>query len=228
MIKWQKSGTNRRRSKKRNGTKWLKGKKKEKHVHWVETKSEVRETHPPPWTAHVPQFILRRQYGKQEYWHPENRNYIFAIWIGVRKIASSNRENVISASRIKNWRELTGMLSFEFAKWKGIQDSIELWIPRRWFRILCQKRVVQNPVVTAIPDSSSFIKDSKSQDFGFHRQKFPKFGLLDSLSKGGWMVTFEIHPPYILPTYDTPLEHLLCSLLLLFTSEDICLKQDHI
>jgi len=42
------------------------------------------------------------------------------------------------------------------------------------------------------------------------------------------MVTFEIHSPYILPTYDIRLEQILCSLLLLFTSEDMCLNQDHI
>ena len=90
----------------------------------------------------------------------------------------------------------------EFAQWKGIQDSIELWIPRRGFRILCQKRIVQNPTATTIPDSSSFILYSKSQNFGFHRQKFPEFGNVYSLTRGGWMVTFEIHSLYILPTYD--------------------------
>ena len=116
----------------------------------------------------------------------------------------------------------------EFAQWKGIQDSIELWIPRRGFRILCQKRIVQNPTATAIPDSSSFILYSKSQDFGFHRQKFPEFGNVYSLTRGGWMVTFEIHSLYILPTYDIHLEQILCSPLLLFTSEDMCLNQDHI
>ena len=57
MMKWQKSRINRRRSKtkKRNGTKRLRVKKKKrKYDHWVETKWEVRETRPPPWTeAHV-------------------------------------------------------------------------------------------------------------------------------------------------------------------------------
>ena len=52
---------------------------------------EARETRPPPRTAHLLQFILKLEYGKQDYWHQENRDLIFAISTGEQKIASSHR-----------------------------------------------------------------------------------------------------------------------------------------
>ena len=36
----------------------------------------------------------------------------------------------------------------------------------------------QIPIVGGIPDSDSCIPDSKAQDSGFHKQKFPRFRIL--------------------------------------------------
>ena len=55
-IKWQISGTSRWRNKEGDSTKRLKGKENEKHVHQVETKSEIRETRPPPCTTTTTNF----------------------------------------------------------------------------------------------------------------------------------------------------------------------------
>ena len=67
---------------------------------------------------------------------------------------------------------------------KGIQDSLGLWIPRRGFRILgtgFQYLSVELgfwiPIVSGIPDS-------KAQDSGFHKLKFPGYRNPDLLTCG--------------------------------------------
>ena len=57
---------------------------------------------------------------------------------------------------------------------KGIQDSIEFWIPRRGFRIqgtgfqsLSVELGFRIPIVSGIPDSSSCIPHSKTHDSTF-------------------------------------------------------------
>ena len=47
-----------------------------------------------------------------------------------------------------------------------MQDSLGFWIPHRGLRI---------PIVRGIPDSLSYIRDSKAKDSGFHKQNFPGF-----------------------------------------------------
>ena len=90
-------------------------------------------------------------------------------------------------SSLPVWRHILTGESFgwfvqNFAQCKGIQDSLGFWIPRRGFRIPVtgfQSFSVELgfwiPIVRGIPDSLSCILDSKAQDFGFHKQNFPRF-----------------------------------------------------
>ena len=90
-------------------------------------------------------------------------------------------------SSLPVWRHILTRESFgwfvqNFAKYKGIQDSLGFWIPRRGFRIPgagFQSFSVELgfwiPIVRGIPDSLSCILDSKAQEFGFHKQNFPRF-----------------------------------------------------
>ena len=75
---------------------------------------------------------------------------------------------------------------------KGIQDSLGLdstpWIPdsRYWIPdSLSLELGYRVPIVSGIPDSVSCISDSKTQDFKFHQQKFPRFQNPDSLLSWG-------------------------------------------
>ena len=70
------------------------------------------------------------------------------------------------------------------------------WIPRRGFRIqgtgfqfLSVKLGPCIPIFSGIPDSLSCIPDSKAQDSGFHKQKFP---LHKALTWGDLRVSFII------------------------------------
>ena len=94
--------------------------------------------------------------------------------------------------------------TFEFlpyvASSKRIQDSIGFWISTLWILDssywildLCQlldsgslsvEFGFRIPIFGGIPDSLSFIPDSKTQDFGFQRQKFPDSGIRSSLKWG--------------------------------------------
>ena len=63
--------------------------------------------------------------------------------------------------------------------YKGIQDNLGFWIPRRGFRItstgfqsLLVKLGFWNPIYRRIPNSLSCIPDSKAHDSGFHKHKF--------------------------------------------------------
>ena len=56
----------------------------------------------------------------------------------------------------------------------GIQDSLGFWIPRRGFRNFRY----WIPVFV----SGTWIPDSKAQDFGFHKQKFPFHEAKDTLA----------------------------------------------
>ena len=65
---------------------------------------------------------------------------------------------------------------------QGIQDSLEFWILRRGFRIqgtgfqfLSVKLWCCILNVRGIPNSLSFIQESKAQDSGFYKQKFSAF-----------------------------------------------------
>ena len=67
---------------------------------------------------------------------------------------------------------------------QGIQDSLEFWILRRgfWiqstgFQFLSVKLwcCILNEYVRGIPNSLSFIQESKAQDSGFYKQKFSGF-----------------------------------------------------
>ena len=55
----------------------------------------------------------------------------------------------------------------------GIKDSHGFWIPRPGFRSLLVKFGFWIPNFSRIPDSLSCIPDSKAQDSGFHKKKFP-------------------------------------------------------
>ena len=55
----------------------------------------------------------------------------------------------------------------------GIKDSHGFWIPRPGFRSLLVKFGFWIPNFSMIPDSLSCIPDSKAQDSGFHKKKFP-------------------------------------------------------
>ena len=52
--------------------------------------------------------------------------------------------------------------------YKGIQDSLGVWIPRCGFRI---------PIVCGIPDSLSCILDSEAEDLDTTGEHFPDFGI---------------------------------------------------
>ena len=78
-----------------------------------------------------------------------------------------------------------------FAPWKEIHNILGFWILRRGFQIpgyLFQSLSLELgfwiPVVSGIPDSLSCIPDSKVQDLGFHKQKFPCLWNSDSLTWG--------------------------------------------
>ena len=58
---------------------------------------------------------------------------------------------------------------------KEIQDSLGFWIPRRRFRIQIILHLYSVDVGFRIPDFYSCIPDSKAQDSGFYKQKFPGF-----------------------------------------------------
>ena len=65
---------------------------------------------------------------------------------------------------------------------KGIQDILEFWIPRLRFRIpitgfkiFFSETWIPDSNCSRIPDSYSCIPDSKTQEFGFHQQKCPRF-----------------------------------------------------
>ena len=93
----------------------------------------------------------------------------------------------VTNSSLPVWRHILTGESFRwlvqnFAPYKGIQDSLGFWIPRRGFRILGTRFPSFSvelgfwiPIVRRIPDSLSCILDSKAQDFGFHKQNFPRF-----------------------------------------------------
>ena len=81
--------------------------------------------------------------------------------------------------------------------WQGtphirIQDIFAgFWIPHHGFRIpgtgfqsLSVELGFWIPIAGGIPDSLSCIPDSRAQDFGFHKQKFPRFRNSDSLTLG--------------------------------------------
>ena len=63
---------------------------------------------------------------------------------------------------------------------KGIQDSLSFSITRYGFWILGIGFRI--PIVSGIPDSLSCILDYKTHDPGFHKQSFPGFQNLDSLT----------------------------------------------
>ena len=76
---------------------------------------------------------------------------------------------------------------------KGIQDSLGFWIPHHGFGIPGSLSVVLEfriPIVSGIPDSLNCILDSKAQDSGFHKQKFPGFTNPDSLTWGDKLFFF--------------------------------------
>ena len=93
----------------------------------------------------------------------------------------------VTNSSLPVWRHILTGESFRwlvqnFTPYKGIQDSLGFWIPRRGFWILgtrFQSFSVELGfwirIVRRIPDSLSCILDSKAQDFGFHKQNFPRF-----------------------------------------------------
>ena len=57
--------------------------------------------------------------------------------------------------------------------------SLGFWIPRRGFQIPAIAFEIFSSG-TWIPDSYSFIPDSKTQDSGFHEQKFPRLRILEA------------------------------------------------
>ena len=69
---------------------------------------------------------------------------------------------------------------------KRIQHDLGFWIPRRGliripgtgFWSLYEELGVRIPIVSGVPDSLSWIPDSKAQDSGFHQKNFSK--VLDS------------------------------------------------
>ena len=75
------------------------------------------------------------------------------------------------------------MIKANVASWKGIQDSLEFWIPRCGFRIpytvsqyLSVKLGFWIPIVNGISDSLNCIPDSKDQDSWNSSSKiFPDF-----------------------------------------------------
>ena len=81
---------------------------------------------------------------------------------------------------------------------KGIQDSLKFWIPRIEFRVLVtgfQPLTIESAFwianVNWIPNSKRCIQDSKAQDYGLHKQKFPGFwiplhGAIQN-KKEGWV-----------------------------------------
>ena len=56
------------------------------------------------------------------------------------------------------------------------------WIPVARFQSLSVELGLCIAIVSEIPDSLSCIPGSKAQDFTFHKQKFPGFPNLDSIT----------------------------------------------
>ena len=67
---------------------------------------------------------------------------------------------------------------------KRIQDSLGFWIPDTGFQYLSVELGFWIPIVSGIPETLSCIPDSKTQDSGFHKQKFPGFRNPESLTWG--------------------------------------------
>ena len=81
---------------------------------------------------------------------------------------------------------------------KGIQDTLGFWIPRRGFRIpITGSRSFSVElgfwirIVSGILDSYTCIPNSKAQDSGFHKQKFPRFWIpnakISRISESGFL-----------------------------------------
>ena len=94
---------------------------------------------------------------------------------------------------------------------KGIQDSLGLWIPRCGFWIPgtgFQSLQVELGfwilIVSGIPDCLSCIPYSKTQDSGFHEQKFPGFRNLDSLTWGEDAIDLSLRWVFFKLTEDLP------------------------
>ena len=88
----------------------------------------------------------------------------------------------------------------QLAPWKKIQHSLGLWVPPCIFRIpgtgfqsLSVELGFRISIFNGIPDSLSYIPDSKAQDSGPHRQNF--FRILDSTRKN--FVDSRIGFPYM-------------------------------
>ena len=77
-----------------------------------------------------------------------------------------------------------------FRPWNGINDSLGFWILRcgfwipGYFNLLSVEPRFWVSIDSWVSDSLSCIPDSKAQDFGFHKQKFPGFRNSDSLALG--------------------------------------------
>ena len=61
-------------------------------------------------------------------------------------------------------------LNQQLDPWNVIQESLGFWIPGTGFRMSVAVRLLQIPIISRIPDSTSRITNSKSQDFAFHKQ----------------------------------------------------------
>ena len=88
-----------------------------------------------------------------------------------------------TGSYIPHWKQNQSCLfslqfvSQDIAPCKGIQDSVRFWTPRRGFWIPVTRFQIFFSG-TWIPDSYSYIPESKAQDSGFHKQKFSIFPYL--------------------------------------------------
>ena len=104
---------------------------------------------------------------------------------------SARKINLFDLILMCNFRPFEHSCLLGFAPCKGIQDSLGFWIPHQIPNsspLLPDSLSVELrfwiPIVSGIPNSLSCIPDSNAQDSGFHKQKFPGFQDLDSLTAG--------------------------------------------
>ena len=66
--------------------------------------------------------------------------------------------------------DINDWVNQQLAPLNVILESLGFWIPGTGFRMSVAVRLLQIPIISRIPDSTSRITDSKSQDFAFHAQ----------------------------------------------------------
>ena len=105
--------------------------------------------------------------------------FIFSLLINFFPAGGRREEKVNYNKDLSCFLRHTALVTFAICRpmYKGIQDSLGFWIPRRGFRIpgtgfqsLSVELGFWIPIVSGIPDSLSSFPDS-----GFHKQKFIGF-----------------------------------------------------